>query len=201
MNSRPPFRRRNYFIKKRFQLDFSAKFLIIIVLEAALAAGLFLYLSKGTLTAGYAGAELKVARTYDFFLPLLLLSNLIIVAITAAIGIIVFIFLSHRLAGPLYRFEKVLSDLGKGDLTQRFKLREKDEFIELEKGINALSAVMDKNIGEVKSGIAELAKTVSEIKAAAANPSARQQVEKLLQEASDKLKKLEESANYFKTSL
>src|SRR3990172_8935037 len=127
MGNRLPFRRRNYFIKKKFQVDFSVKFLIIILIEAFLAAGLFLYLSKGTLTTGYFGSELKIARTYDFFLPTLLFSNLIIVGITGIIGIVALILLSHRLAGPLYRFEKVLNDISKGDLTRRFKLREKDE--------------------------------------------------------------------------
>src|SRR3989304_4387619 len=90
MGNRLPFRRRNYFIKKKFQVNFTVKFLIIILIEAFLAAGLFLYLSKGTLTTGYLGSELRIARTYDFFLPMLLLSNLIIVGISAVIGIAVF---------------------------------------------------------------------------------------------------------------
>ncbi len=201
MKNKPPFRRRNYFIKKKFQLDFSIKFLIIIVIEAVLAAGLFLYLSKGTLTTGYHGLELKIARTYDFFLPMLLLSNLIIVGITAIIGIAVFVFLSHRLAGPLYRFEKVLMDINKGDLTQRFILRETDQFVELQHKINELANTMDRNMGNMKSGIVEISKLSSELKAAAAsNPSVNKEIESLLQKISEKLLKLEEASNYFKTS-
>src|SRR3972149_1865130 len=133
MNNNPIFRRRNYFIKKNFQVNFTVKFLIIILIEAFLAAGLFLYMSKGPLTTGYLGSELRIARTYDFFLPMLLLSNLIIVGVSAVIGIGVLIFLSHRLAGPLYRFENILDAIKKGDLTQRFKLRENDQFEELTK--------------------------------------------------------------------
>lgn len=201
MKNKPPFRRRNYFIKKKFQLDFSIKFLIIIVIEAVLAAGLFLYLSKGTLTTGYHGLELKIARTYDFFLPMLLLSNLIIVGITAIIGIAVLVFLSHRLAGPLYRFEKVLMDINKGDLTQRFILRETDQFVELQNKINELANTMDRNMGNMKSGIVEISKLSSELKtAAASNPSVNKEIGSLLQKISEKLLKLEEASNYFKTS-
>lgn len=201
MKNKPPFRRRNYFIKKKFQLDFSIKFLLIIVIEAVLAVGLFLYLSKGTLTTGYHGLELKIARTYDFFLPMLLLSNLIIVGITAIIGIAVLVFLSHRLAGPLYRFEKVLMDINKGDLTQRFILRETDQFVELQNKINELANTMDRNMGNMKSGIVEISKLSSELKAAAAsNPSVNKEIESLLQKISEKLLKLEEASNYFKTS-
>ncbi|MDO9289237.1 MAG: hypothetical protein Q7T83_10645, partial [Thermodesulfovibrionales bacterium] len=99
MANKPPFRRRNYFINKKFQTNFSIKFLVVIVIEAIMALGLFLYLSKGTLTTGYIGSELKISRTYDFFLPMLLLSNIVIVGVTGIIGIAVLIFMSHRIAG------------------------------------------------------------------------------------------------------
>lgn len=201
MKNRPLFRRRNYFIKKKFQLDFSVKFLVIIVIEAVLAIGLFLYLSKGTLTTGYSGSELKIARTYDFFLPTLLFSNLVIVGITGIIGIVALIFLSHRLAGPLYRFENVLAELGKGNLTQRFKLREKDEFVELQNSINALAIALDINVGDIKSGISEISKLASEMQtAAASNPSVKKDMERLLADLSKKLRELKEKTDFFKTS-
>ncbi|HBR16885.1 MAG: hypothetical protein A3G39_07270 [Deltaproteobacteria bacterium RIFCSPLOWO2_12_FULL_43_16] len=200
MGNRPPFRRRNYFIKKKFQIDFSIKFLIIIVIEAVLAIGLFLYLSKGTLTTGYLGAELKIASTYDFFLPMLLFSNLVIVGVTGIIGIIVLIFLSHKIAGPLYRFENVLGEIGKGDLTHRFKLREKDQFTELQNSINILTGILDKKVGNLKSEVSEISQLVSKTEAVAANPSANQELPHLLHEISERLRRLEESAGYFKTS-
>ncbi|MEK7802884.1 MAG: methyl-accepting chemotaxis protein [Deltaproteobacteria bacterium] len=201
MGNRLPFRRRNYFIKKKFQVDFSVKFLIIILIEAFLAAGLFLYLSKGTLTTGYSGSELKIARTYDFFLPMLLLSNLIIVGISAVIGIAVLIFLSHRLAGPLYRFENILDTIKKGDLTQRFKLREKDQFVELANSINEHTDTLDKNMGHLKAGVMEFSQLISKMQTAlTSNPSANKELERLLQEMSKKLQELEGAANYFKTS-
>ena len=201
MGNRLPFRRRNYFIKKKFQVNFTVKFLIIILIEAFLAAGLFLYMSKGTLTTGYLGSELRIARTYDFFLPMLLLSNLIIVGISAVIGIAVLIFLSHRLAGPLYRFENILDAIKKGDLTQRFKLRENDKFVELANSINEHTDTLDKNMGHLKAGVMEFSQLASKMQTAlASDPSANKELERLLQEMSKKLQELEGAANYFKTS-
>ena len=201
MGNRLPFRRRNYFIKKKFQVNFTVKFLIIILIEAFLAAGLFLYLSKGTLTTGYSGSELKIARTYDFFLPMLLLSNLIIVGISAVIGIAVLIFLSHRIAGPLYRFENILNSIKKGDLTQRFKLRENDQFAELANSIKEHTDTLDKNMGHLKAGVMEFSQLASKMQTAmASDPSANKELERLLQEMSKKLQALEGAANYFKTS-
>ena len=201
MGNRLPFRRRNYFIKKKFQVNFTVKFLIIILIEAFLAAGLFLYMSKGTLTTGYLGSELRIARTYDFFLPMLLLSNLIIVGISAVIGIAVLIFLSHRIAGPLYRFENILDAIKKGDLTQRFKLRENDQFVELANSINEHTDTLDKNMGHLKAGVMEFSQLTSKMQTAmASDPSANKELERLLQEMSKKLQELEGAANYFKTS-
>ena len=201
MSNNPIFRRKNYFIKKKFQVNFTVKFLIIILIEAFLAAGLFLYMSKGTLTTGYLGSELRIARTYDFFLPMLLLSNLIIVGISAVIGIAVLIFLSHRIAGPLYRFENILNSIKKGDLTQRFKLRENDQFAELANSINEHTDTLDKNMGHLKAGVMEFSQLASKMQTAmASDPSANKELERLLQEMSKKLQELEGAANYFKTS-
>jgi methyl-accepting chemotaxis protein len=201
MKNRPPFKRRNYFINKKFQTDFSIKFLIILVVEAILAIGLFLYLSKGTLTTGYIGSELKIARTYDFFLPMLLFSNLVIAGVTSIIGIIVLIFISHRIAGPLYHFQKVLNETGKGDLTHRFTLRHTDQFHELADHINELIAAIDRKVGDIKAQSMGISNLLSEIQTVlASNPSADKESERLLHEVSKKLLELQEAANYFKTS-
>ncbi|MBI5894061.1 MAG: methyl-accepting chemotaxis protein [Deltaproteobacteria bacterium] len=201
MSNKPAFRRRNYFIKKRFQLDFSIRFLILIVIEALFAAGLFIYLSRNTLTTGYIGSDLKIAKTSDFFLPTLLLSNLIILGVTAVIGIVVLILISHRIAGPLYRFEKSLSDIGKGDLTHRFKVREKDQLAELADSINEFTSIMDKKAGDIKYKINEVSKLFSEIQSAvSSSPSTNKELESILLDASKKVGEIEDAVNYFKTS-
>ena len=161
--SRPIFRRRNYFINRDFQVRFTIKFLIVIVIEAILAIGLFLYLSRGTLTTGFIGSDFRIARTSEFFLPTLLVSNLIIIGITAIIGIAVMVYMSHRIAGPLYRFEKILTDIGRGDLTQRFKLRDNDQLSELSESITELTTTMDKRISDIKLRAHDLAGLLQEI--------------------------------------
>lgn len=153
------YNRKNYFIKKKFQTDFFIKFFAIIVAEAALALGLFLYMSKGTLTTGYSGYELKVARTTDFFLPSLLTANIIILIVTGIAGIVTMILVSHKIAGPLYRFEKVLEIIKHGDLSHRFSLRSSDELRELADGLNSFTETFDKKVSDIKAEI----KDISEI--------------------------------------
>ena len=111
MNDTGRYKRRNIFIKKRFQTGFAVKFLLLIVIEALLAVGLFIYFSRGTVITGYSGSELVVARTGEYFLPNLLLINLVVIGVTAVGGFFVLVFISHKIAGPLYRFEKSLEEV------------------------------------------------------------------------------------------
>ncbi|HZX47807.1 MAG TPA: methyl-accepting chemotaxis protein [Nitrospirota bacterium] len=199
--TRPIFRRRNYFINRDFQVGFTIKFLIVIVIESILAIGLFMYLSRGTLTTGFIGADFRIARTSEFFLPTLLVSNLIIIVITAVIGIAVLIYMSHRIAGPLFRFEKILENVGRGDLTQRFKLRDNDQLSELSESITELTTTMDNRVSDIKFRTHELSGLLRGIKTSTpSGQSDSKDLENLLREVSENVQALEEVVNYFKTS-
>ena len=201
MTTRTPFWRRNIFIKRRFQADFSIKFLILILIESVLAIGLFLYLSKDTITTGYSGSELVISRTRDFFLPTLLLSNLIVVGITAVIGVIVFLIASHKLAGPLYRFERTLENMSSGDLTHRFSLRQKDQMKSLADKINELNNMMERNMHEIQKNVDDVKGLFSDAQSTLASESYdREELGKMLQEASGKLRELEKFARFYRTS-
>jgi methyl-accepting chemotaxis protein len=49
------------------------------------------------------------------------------------------LFESHRIAGPVYRFEKTLRALIDGDFSQRIRLRKYDNFTQLEPVLNQLA--------------------------------------------------------------
>lgn len=202
MNEKPVFRRKNYFIKKKFQIDFSIKFLILIVVEAVLAIGLFIYLSKGTLTTSYLGSDLKIAKTSEFFLPTLLLSNLVILGVTGIVGIVVMIYISHKIAGPLYRFEQTLADISNGNLTHRFNLRQDDQLIQLAESINKFTEAMDKRAGDMKYNAHEILRLFSELQSNISydNQLSNKELENQMQEVSKKLIELKEAIDYFKTS-
>ncbi len=49
------------------------------------------------------------------------------------------IFLSHRIAGPLYRFKKNIKEISDGNLGVRFELRKKDELHELANELSVMT--------------------------------------------------------------
>ncbi len=190
------YKRKNIFIKKGFQTNFSIKFLILIVIESFMVSGLFSYLLRGTVITGYTGTELIIARTGEFFMPKMLLANLAVIVITASAGFLILLLVSHKIAGPLYRFEKSLEETGKGDLTHRFSLRSDDQMGVLAKRLNDFNSTMDSSIAKMQEEIAGLESTLVELKDSAGKDSA----EPLIDEALHKARELKSSAGFFKTS-
>ena len=194
------FKRRTIFINKGFQTDFSIRFLILIVIEAAMAVGLFAYLSRGTVITGYSGSELVIARTSEYFLPAALLINLIVIGLTAVAGFIVMLYSSHKLAGPLYRFEKGLYETASGDLTYRVTLRTKDQISAMADRLNSFNAKMDETVSEIKCEAALLRDEVEQIKTLCSGQAEKTAILEKAESALERLDRLEWSAGYFKTS-
>lgn len=143
-------RRKKLFVKKKFQLSFILKFALLLLLESVLIVFLFTYMTNNTVTTGYAQSILRVESSLQFFLvPFILLSMICFVAISL-VGMVVFTLFSHRIAGPLYRFEKILQQMGEGDLTANVNLRKKDQLVEVETLINEFVDMLDKRMGAMK---------------------------------------------------
>ncbi|MBI2413758.1 MAG: methyl-accepting chemotaxis protein [Deltaproteobacteria bacterium] len=192
------YKRKNIFIKKRFQTNFSLKFLALIVIESFMVSGLFSYLLRGTVITGYSGSELVIARTGEYFMPKMLLANLAVIVITASAGFLILLLVSHKIAGPLYRFEKSLEETGKGDLTHRFSLRSDDQMGVLSQRLNDFNATMDSTIARMQEDIAGLESTLIELKDSAGKGFGK--AEPLMDEALCKARELKSSAGFFKTS-
>jgi methyl-accepting chemotaxis protein len=79
----------------------------------------------------------------ELILPPLLINNLAIMALIIVIGI----FASQRIAGPLYRLEKDLDRVLGGEKGVRIKIRKKDNFSYLAEKVNALIERSEKASG------------------------------------------------------
>ncbi len=163
MASRPHIFRRQHFIKKGFQVNFSIRFLMLIAIEAILLGGLFWYMSLNTLTTGYVGSQLRIENTSSFFYPSIIIANLIVVMIVGVIGIIGLIFISHKIAGPLYRFEASLKEISGGDLTHRVSTRKKDQLKDLADSLNDFTSKIDGRIHDMQQSTQDAVRLASEV--------------------------------------
>ena len=111
-------RRRRYLVNKRLQFSFFLEWMILpIVFIFA-----FLYYSR--------------------FNPVALVVCIVVVIVLSWRALI----LSHRLAGPVYRLEKDLQDIAKGNFSIRIKFRKKDELKSIAEGINRILDEMEKRL-------------------------------------------------------
>ncbi len=195
-------RRKNHFIKKGFQINFSIRFLALIVVEAILLGGLFWYMSLNTLTTSYAGAQLKIENTSSFFFPSMMLSNLIVVVVVGLIGLIGLIFISHKIAGPLYRFEKSLKEIGGGDLSHRITTRKNDQLTDLADTLNDFSSAIDNRMIDIKSNIGDIEELVKQMQSRLSPDEKGNGTEtgQLYKELSQKLDYLKSITDHFRTS-
>jgi methyl-accepting chemotaxis protein len=66
------------------------------------------------------------------------------------------VFVTHRFAGPLYRFHQVVEQIAAGDLSSGFKLRKGDDLVELETALNRAIASLAATMQEAHRPLNDL---------------------------------------------
>ena len=92
------------------------------------------------------------------------------------------VFVSHRIAGPLVRFRKVLGAVAAGDLSVRLTLRKKDYLVKEAAMIETMITALRGKIGRVKERCSDLDALAEEIQAEAGSESSdkiRPKIERL----------------------
>lgn len=148
-----PFRRRHYFVKKDYQARFILRFCLIALAGALASTGLLLIFSQGTLTSSFQHSRLLVQTTSFAIMPAVIYTNAITLALILLATIVVVLFLSHKIAGPMFRFEKELQAIGQGDLSRRVRLREKDQFTDMAESLNGMTAGLGQRVRESREDL------------------------------------------------
>lgn len=81
------------------------------------------------------------------------------------------VLVTHRIAGPLYRFRKVYDSVGTGDLSIRAGIRKRDYLTRDEASLNQMIERLNKTIGGVKEHSNELSGLFMELKDSIKNGS------------------------------
>jgi len=143
-------RRRNYFIKKELQGRYIFSFFVFVIIGSIIFTLIFSLLSSNTLTIIYENSNLRIGKTPLILIKEILSAQWIFIATAGIAVVIVSMFLTHRFAGPLYRFEKSIEEMTKGNFNFQIRLRKKDEGKELAQMMNQLNDTFSSNIGEMR---------------------------------------------------
>ncbi|MFZ3064697.1 MAG: HAMP domain-containing protein [Nitrospirota bacterium] len=156
------YRRRNYFIKKGFQARFILRFILVIFLGIIVSSGIVYYLTSKKIEEAYYRSHIKIASTGEIVYPILFTANTITVGIIIVITIIITLLISHKIAGPLYRIEKSIHEIGEGNLSFKIYLRAKDELITLAEIFNNMMVTLKGKIEKIQDAANYMDSTVNQ---------------------------------------
>jgi methyl-accepting chemotaxis protein len=119
--------RKAVFIDKRFQGEFILKFvLLLLVGTAVFVLAAYLVLNR-RFEESYYSAHFAIKSTGEILLPTLLILSGIFIVVLGAAAIVITLYVSHHIAGPLFAIRRYLENIARGDLDFEPKLRLKDQ--------------------------------------------------------------------------
>lgn len=152
------FRRRNKIIRPRYQLKVALAAAISLlvysfIIGVVIFYPLFVQLSSDD---GNAAIAAEILALHKRLWPAVFIISILV--------FIQVIFASHRVAGPVYRLEKALEELVRGNYKERVRLRKSDEFVEIEQLVNALAESLGNAKDADSAKRAEVARMLREIR-------------------------------------
>ena len=147
--------RKNYFIKPGFQSRLTAIMILLVIIVANLVGGLTYLCSHEGLDRLFADEyklPIEVNQLTRVLLPGVLISELVSIFIVAFLCIKI----THTIAGPVYRMERVARGIGEGDLTNFIKLRQRDELKDLADSMNEMTMGLRNKVVSLKEATAEV---------------------------------------------
>lgn len=173
-NERQPFR--HFFIKKSMQLKIIFEILFVVLLTAVITTvsltvvynskshnGSFYYMSNDI------RQDLELKNILEFILPSVVAAQIFSIVIGLGIGL----FSSRKMAVPIYKFEKWVSQLKNGNLNTKISFRENEEMNDLTVECNALAAHYRDVFKEIAAALAQIEKE------AAGNPAAMDSIRQM----------------------
>ncbi len=148
-------KRHIYLIKTGLQLRYMA-ILVVCMLTVSMTVGWIVYRTSWGQIVNT--EDLTIDKLSNIFEQV---NSQLFWWVIAFTGIIAFIslFVSHKIAGPVYRLEESMKLLASGDLTHKVHLRQGDELGDLKDAFNKMSESLNKMVYKDREVIERLAKT------------------------------------------
>jgi len=133
----------------------------------------------------------QILYLHDYFWPAVLF--VLIAIILSSIRV------SHKIAGPLFRFSRTFEVIGKGELPSTMRIRKGDYLVEEAEVINRMLEGLRENVRAIQEAHAVLRETLSEW-AEAGRESSSTEMEGRVKDLVEKADQLEERIRYFKVA-
>lgn len=152
-----------FLINRIFQIRFILKIVAVVLGSTALAAVAFYLLAEGALSTTGLAMEQQGEDLRAVLLPAVALAALITFALVTVLAVAITVRETHRLAGPLHRFEQNIRLMAEGRFGAETRLRQGDELRGLADAINALSRSVLAASGRARGAASRLREARAEL--------------------------------------
>jgi methyl-accepting chemotaxis protein len=156
---------RNFFIKKDFQGRMILAVFLTVIISCLFFITIFALFSADTMTISYQNSELKMGQTPAMLFKNAIAANWLFLIICATLLVFASIIGTHRIAGPMFRFEKTLESMISRNLNDSIHLRDKDEGKELAAKINDFNKTLSKDLHLMKKHSRAINDLISQFRA------------------------------------
>ncbi|MEW5746969.1 MAG: hypothetical protein AB1805_16185 [Nitrospirota bacterium] len=150
MRQKGNLKRRHYFINKELQGKYTFYFFLMVTLGSIAFTVIFSLLASDSLTIVYENYDIRLGKTPAMLITEILKAHWIFILASGIIVSVLSIFLTHRFAGPIYRFERSVDEMIRGDVSFDIRLRKHDSGKELAALMNLFTLTLSSKINEMR---------------------------------------------------
>lgn len=151
-----PKKRRIVLIDHRFQLRMAAAFIALqVLLTAIFAFGLYLFMDS-EIHADLASAHASYLSLSQMLLPIVSILAVFSVTLSIVLATGFVVLISHKIAGPMYRFRTVLEALANRRFESFRNIRPDDQLGELAVSVDKAVSAVKTDVGQMKTILARV---------------------------------------------
>ena len=149
-------RRQTILINRDFQFKLIGKFIAVNILIMILF-GYFVYIFfNSEIESNLFSAHALYKNIQDMMLPVIITLSVLNILISSIIIAVFVLFASHKLAGPMYRFNEALKEFSNRNLSALTSLREGDQLYECSVSLKQVEKTLSDDLSGIKLKINEL---------------------------------------------
>ena len=140
--------RRRYFINKAFQINIILNFVFLLIISCSLSGLLIYYFMKHGLETE---SVVVIKNIMSILKPTIIIAQVSVCIVSLIATVYVVMYLSHRIAGPLYRLERIAEHIGEGNLDIWVGFREKDALMPLKSAFQGMIDNLQRKVVNIKN--------------------------------------------------
>ncbi len=157
-------KRQTIYIQRDFQRKSMLVVIGIIAASGLFSAALLYMLLSSELSSELQLAHSQIKNTWERLAPAVIFGNLITVVITSIAAAIAVLYQSHKIAGPLYRLQKVCEEVVSGNLNPITSLRKADQLTALANAFELMIDCLRKKDSTQQENISQALDTLQQLK-------------------------------------